>query len=167
MGQSRRTTRTAGSTRWAPDARPVVVDHLRDTAWVGGPGHHTRPAGSRTDRVYFISERTGYAHLYTVPAAGGPATRVTSGRLGGDRAGALAGPAHLLPDDQRDAPRRAAAVRRARGGRRAPTRHPPGGVDGGHGLPGRALAGAAALHGRRAAGAVPDAQRAPAPGRAR
>lgn len=68
--------------RWiytvGPDARPTVVDALRDTAWVGGPGLYT--AGWTDDsRVYFMSERTGYAHLYTVPASGGRATALTSG----------------------------------------------------------------------------------------
>lgn len=60
------------------DAKLAPVDHLRDTAWVGGPGLST--AGWLPDgRVYFVSERTGYAHLYTVPSAGGEATPVTSG----------------------------------------------------------------------------------------
>ena len=67
-----------------PDAKPTVVDALRDTAWVGGPGLYT--AGFvDNDRVYFVSERTGYAHLYTVPGhAAARATPVTSGRVGGD-----------------------------------------------------------------------------------
>ena len=69
--------------RWlyvaGPDARAVTVDHVRDTAWVGGPGLFT--AGWLPDgRVWFVSEKTGYAHLYTVPATGGPARAVTSGR---------------------------------------------------------------------------------------
>lgn len=68
--------------RWiysvGPDARPVVVDALRDTAWVGGPGFNT--VGWLSDeRVYFMSERTGWAHVYTAPAMGGPATPVTQG----------------------------------------------------------------------------------------
>lgn len=68
--------------RWlyvlGPDAKLTQVDALRDTAWVGGPGLYT--AGFvNNDRVYFMSERTGHAHLYTVPATGGRATPVTSG----------------------------------------------------------------------------------------
>ncbi|MBV9774574.1 MAG: S9 family peptidase [Gemmatimonadetes bacterium] len=69
--------------RWlytaGPDGKLHELDHLRDTAWVGGPGLFTAgwlPGG----RVYFVSERTGYAHLYTVPAAGGEATPLTSGK---------------------------------------------------------------------------------------
>jgi dipeptidyl aminopeptidase/acylaminoacyl peptidase len=68
--------------RWlytvGPDARPVVVDALRDTAWVGGPAFNTAGWVS-DDRVYFMSERTGWAHLYTVPATGGEATPLTQG----------------------------------------------------------------------------------------
>jgi dipeptidyl aminopeptidase/acylaminoacyl peptidase len=68
--------------RWiyvvGPDAKPTVLDALRDTAWVGGPGLFDVGFVSN-DRVYFMSERTGYAHLYTVPATGGRATAVTSG----------------------------------------------------------------------------------------
>ncbi|HYR09267.1 MAG TPA: prolyl oligopeptidase family serine peptidase [Longimicrobium sp.] len=61
------------------DGKPTVLDAIRDTAWVGGPGLFT--AGfAGNDRVYFISERTGYAHLYTVPFTGGRATPVTSGQ---------------------------------------------------------------------------------------
>jgi dipeptidyl aminopeptidase/acylaminoacyl peptidase len=68
--------------RWlytlGPDARPTVVDALRDTAWVGGPGLFN--AGYvDNDRVFFVSERTGHAHLYTVPFRGGRATAITSG----------------------------------------------------------------------------------------
>ncbi|HEX6368476.1 MAG TPA: prolyl oligopeptidase family serine peptidase [Longimicrobium sp.] len=68
--------------RWiyvvGPDAKPTMLDALRDTAWVGGPGLFT--AGFvGNDRVYFVSERTGHAHLYTIPATGGRATAVTSG----------------------------------------------------------------------------------------
>jgi dipeptidyl aminopeptidase/acylaminoacyl peptidase len=60
------------------DAKLTTVDRLRDTAWVGGPAFFT--AGWLPDgRVYFVSERTGWAHLYTVPAMGGEATPVTSG----------------------------------------------------------------------------------------
>lgn len=60
------------------DAKPVVVDALRDTAWVGGPGLYTAGWVS-DDRVYFVSERTGWAHVYTAPVSGGGATPVTQG----------------------------------------------------------------------------------------
>ncbi|HEU4884787.1 MAG TPA: prolyl oligopeptidase family serine peptidase [Longimicrobium sp.] len=68
--------------RWiyvvGPDAKPTVLDALRDSAWVGGPGLFTAGFVSN-DRVYFMSERTGFAHLYTIPATGGRATAITSG----------------------------------------------------------------------------------------
>jgi dipeptidyl aminopeptidase/acylaminoacyl peptidase len=68
--------------RWiysvGPDGKPNVVDALRDSAWVGGPGLFT--AGWLSDdRVYFMSERTGWAHVYTAPWTGGAATPVTQG----------------------------------------------------------------------------------------
>lgn len=68
--------------RWlytvGPDAKPMLVDALRDTAWVGGPGFGTAGWISN-DRIYFVSEQTGWAHLYTVPARGGEATAITQG----------------------------------------------------------------------------------------
>ena len=68
--------------RWlyvaAPDGSTTTVDHLHDDAWVGGPGFSS--AGWLPDgRVWFVSERSGYAHLYTVPSTGGGATALTSG----------------------------------------------------------------------------------------
>lgn len=65
--------------------RVTTVDHLRDDAWIGGPGVFTAgwiPGGERGaagERVYFVSERTGYAHLYTVAPTGGRATALTAG----------------------------------------------------------------------------------------
>ena len=68
--------------RWVyvahPDGRTVTLDHVRDTAWVGGPGLFAADWLS-DDRVWFMSERTGYAHLYTASAAGGGARALTSG----------------------------------------------------------------------------------------
>jgi len=75
--------------RWVyvvgPDGVATVVDHLRDDAWIGGPGWSNVgwiPGGGRGaagERVFFVSERTGYAHLYTAAPDGGPATALTSG----------------------------------------------------------------------------------------
>lgn len=56
-----------------------VVDHLHDTAWLGGPSYFTAGFLPEGETVYFVSERTGWAHLYTVPATGGTATPLTSG----------------------------------------------------------------------------------------
>lgn len=60
------------------DGKLAAVDALRDSAWVGGPGLYTADWLS-DERIYFVSERTGYAHLYTVSANGGRATAVTAG----------------------------------------------------------------------------------------
>lgn len=69
--------------RWiytaTPDGNLAEVDHIRDEAWVGGPGLFTAGWLPGGERVYFVSERTGWAHLYTAPADGGEATQVTSG----------------------------------------------------------------------------------------
>ena len=68
--------------RWiyvaTPDARTTLIEHLHDDAWVGGPAFSQ---GGWTDdgRVWFISEKTGYSHLYTAPATGGAVTALTSG----------------------------------------------------------------------------------------
>jgi dipeptidyl aminopeptidase/acylaminoacyl peptidase len=69
--------------RWIYTATPAgnlaQVDHIRDDAWVGGPGLFTAGWLPDGERVYFVSERTGWAHLYTAPADGGEATPITSG----------------------------------------------------------------------------------------
>jgi len=51
------------------DGKTVTVDHLRDTTWVGGPGLFST-GWLPDERVWFVSERTGWAHLYTASAAG-------------------------------------------------------------------------------------------------
>ena len=68
---------------WAFDARTgerTLLDHLRDDAWVAGPCF----AGCTgfvpgTDRVYFVSEESGFAHLYTVEADGSGKRALTAG----------------------------------------------------------------------------------------
>jgi dipeptidyl aminopeptidase/acylaminoacyl peptidase len=62
-----------------PDGTTTELDHLRDAAWVGGPGLLKAGWLPGGDRVYFVSERTGFAHLYTAPVAGGRARALTSG----------------------------------------------------------------------------------------
>jgi dipeptidyl aminopeptidase/acylaminoacyl peptidase len=60
--------------------RTVAQDH--DSAWIGFPGPAIPGQGGFLkdgETVWFGSERTGWAHLYTVPASGGDATPVTSG----------------------------------------------------------------------------------------
>ncbi len=56
-----------------------VVDHLRDDAWIGGPGWSAAGWMPRRDHVWFISEATGFAHLYTMAVGGGEPTPLTTG----------------------------------------------------------------------------------------
>ncbi|HET7321889.1 MAG TPA: alpha/beta fold hydrolase [Longimicrobiaceae bacterium] len=69
--------------RWIYSITPgdsvTVLDHLHDDAWVGGPGLFTAGWIPGSERVYFVSERSGYAHLYTVPGTGGEAKALTEG----------------------------------------------------------------------------------------
>lgn len=62
----------------AADGALTRVDALRDEAWVNGPCFNCTgwlPDG----RIYFVSEATGYAHLYTVRPDGSDRTAITSG----------------------------------------------------------------------------------------
>ena len=72
------------------DAWLVVVDlpslvrrdvaHLHDDAWLDGPLSNTAGWVPGTETVYYGSEESGYAHLYTVAAGGGAARALTSGK---------------------------------------------------------------------------------------
>lgn len=62
-----------------PSMETRVVDHLHDDAWIGGPISYSAGFLPDGETVFFGSERTGWAHLYTVPALGGVATALTSG----------------------------------------------------------------------------------------
>jgi dipeptidyl aminopeptidase/acylaminoacyl peptidase len=58
----------------------TLVDHLHDDAWVGGPCF----AGCvgfvpGTDRIWYVSEATGYAQLYSVNADGTDRKALTTG----------------------------------------------------------------------------------------
>ena len=59
----------------------VLVD-IHDDAWVGGPQGTTNVLGWMTNdrEVYFVSEKTGYAHLYAVGFDGGEPRALTSGK---------------------------------------------------------------------------------------
>ncbi|MEK6320912.1 MAG: prolyl oligopeptidase family serine peptidase [Acidobacteriota bacterium] len=58
--------------------RVVVTEH--EDAWIGGPGAFTLGWMKDNQNIYFQSERTGYAHLYTVPYEGGEPKQLTSGK---------------------------------------------------------------------------------------
>jgi dipeptidyl aminopeptidase/acylaminoacyl peptidase len=54
-----------------PSLARRVVAHLHDDAWLDGPLATTAGWLKDGETVYYGSEETGYAHLYTVPAGGG------------------------------------------------------------------------------------------------
>ncbi len=67
---------------WAVDAATgerTLLDHLHDEAWVAGPCFSCVGWIPDQDRVYFVSEATGYAHLYAVNADGSNKEALTGG----------------------------------------------------------------------------------------
>jgi dipeptidyl aminopeptidase/acylaminoacyl peptidase len=58
--------------------RVIVTEH--DDAWIDGPGAFTLGWMKDNKSIYFQSERTGYAHLYTVAYEGGEPKQLTSGK---------------------------------------------------------------------------------------
>ncbi len=56
-----------------------VLDHLHDDAWVGGPGWLSAGWMPDGDHVWYISEASGFAHLYTIAEGGGEPTPLTTG----------------------------------------------------------------------------------------
>jgi dipeptidyl aminopeptidase/acylaminoacyl peptidase len=65
----------------AATGKTRVLARVHDAAWVGGPGSFTLGWLPDHRRVYFVSERDGFAHLYTVNADGGEPLQLTSGRF--------------------------------------------------------------------------------------
>jgi dipeptidyl aminopeptidase/acylaminoacyl peptidase len=61
-------------------AKTRVIVAMHDDAWIDGPGAFTLGWLKDNQRIYFQSERDGYAHLYTVPWDGGDPRQLTSGR---------------------------------------------------------------------------------------
>jgi dipeptidyl aminopeptidase/acylaminoacyl peptidase len=62
-------------------AKTRVLATIRDEAWVDGPGAFTLGWLPDNARVYFQSERDGFAHLYTVSIDGGTPAQLTSGQF--------------------------------------------------------------------------------------
>ncbi len=56
------------------------IETLHDTAWVGGPCTGCAGWYDGGKRVWYVSEATGYAHLYTAGAHGGDVHQLTSGK---------------------------------------------------------------------------------------
>lgn len=71
-------------TRWistvdAGDGTVRTVDTLRDTAWVAGPCFSCGGWTQDGNRVWYVSEADGFAHLYTVRSDGTDRRQLTSG----------------------------------------------------------------------------------------
>jgi len=62
-----------------PSLERRTVAHRHDDAWLGGPLRWTAGWLPDGETVYYGSEETGYAHLYTVAAAGGDPRTLTTG----------------------------------------------------------------------------------------
>ncbi len=62
-----------------PSLATRVIAHLHDDAWLDGPLATTAGWLRDGETVYYGSEATGYAHLYTVAATGGTPHALTSG----------------------------------------------------------------------------------------
>jgi len=63
----------------ATTGEPTVLDHLHDDAWIGGPGWMSAGWMPDDDHIWYISEATGFAHLYVVAEGGGEPTPLTTG----------------------------------------------------------------------------------------
>jgi dipeptidyl aminopeptidase/acylaminoacyl peptidase len=59
--------------------RTLFTDH--DDAWLGGPGGQTLGWLKNGNDIYFVSEKDGYAHLYTVGVEGDSVKQLTSGKF--------------------------------------------------------------------------------------
>ncbi|AXE20871.1 S9 family peptidase [Runella rosea] len=71
--------------RWIASLNPEtakfkVLDHLRDEAWVGGPGSFWLE-WIDNETIIFHSEATGYSHLYSVNVRTGERKTLTSGKF--------------------------------------------------------------------------------------
>ena len=62
-----------------PSFEKRVVAHLHDDAWLDGPLGLVAGWLADGETIWYASEETGYAHLYTVAAAGGAARALTRG----------------------------------------------------------------------------------------
>jgi dipeptidyl aminopeptidase/acylaminoacyl peptidase len=63
----------------AASGAATVLDRLHDDAWIGGPGWSSAGWMPDGDHIWFISEATGFAHLYTLAVGGGEPTPLTTG----------------------------------------------------------------------------------------
>ena len=65
----------------APEGTRTLLDHLHDDAWVGGPCFSSCVGFvPGTSTVWYVSEESGYAHMYTVGADGMGKKALTAGQ---------------------------------------------------------------------------------------
>ncbi len=65
-----------------PTTRAIkVLDRLHDEAWINGYGAGEIGWMPDSENVWFLSEESGYAHLYTVNATSGKKAALTSGKF--------------------------------------------------------------------------------------
>jgi dipeptidyl aminopeptidase/acylaminoacyl peptidase len=74
-----RKTRLLHSVR-SDSAALTIVETLRDSAWVGGPCSSCAGWYDGGRRLWFVSERSGYAQLYSSAATGGDVRPLTEGK---------------------------------------------------------------------------------------
>ncbi|GGK61016.1 prolyl oligopeptidase family serine peptidase [Rufibacter glacialis] len=72
--------------RWIMSFDPAtrttkVVDRLHDDAWINGYGPGEVGWMPDNESIWFLSEESGYAHLYTVQVASGQKKALTSGKF--------------------------------------------------------------------------------------
>ena len=71
--------------RWIMQLNPVtaktkILFTEHDDAWIGGPGSFTLGWLPDSKRVYFVSERDGFAHVFTMTVDGSEPKQLTSGK---------------------------------------------------------------------------------------
>ncbi len=63
----------------AATGKVTTLEALRDTAWVGGPCSFCGGWYDNGRRLWYVSEATGFAHLYTIAADGSDRKQLTQG----------------------------------------------------------------------------------------
>ncbi|HUQ19199.1 MAG TPA: prolyl oligopeptidase family serine peptidase [Gemmatimonadaceae bacterium] len=63
----------------AATGKVTTIETLRDSAWVGGPCSFCGGWYDNGRRLWYISEATGFAHLYTIAADGSDRRQLTQG----------------------------------------------------------------------------------------
>ncbi len=65
----------------ASTSRFTLADRQRDEAWIGGPAAESGVEWINNEQICYLSEATGYAHLYFLDLKSGTKTRKTSGKF--------------------------------------------------------------------------------------